>query len=188
MSDSDHSSEEAPRHDSHLAELEAKLEATRAGLEKAHDRIDDLHDDLADERDARRALEAENQELREEIERLDARTDLLRLVEDSDDMTGEQRSVALLQHLRRAAEHERDRGRAAKASVNREEAEEALHYPDVDRTTIYDDLRRAVRLVGNEDVVTYVSDSGGESRLRLNLEAGDLPKDVVGRPTNRGGR
>lgn len=171
-----------------IEELNAKLETFQEGLGNAWDAIDDLEEQLEGEREERRRLQEENERLREEIEQLNARTDLLRLVEDSDEMTGEQRSVALIQNLRRAAEKERDRGREAKSSVNREEAERALHHPDVDRTTIYDDMRRAARLVDNEHVLKYVSGSGGGSRLKLNLEAGDLPHEAVGQHTNNGGR
>ena len=174
--------------DASIEELHAKLESFRDGLENAWESLDSLEAQLTEERAERRRLEAEIEDLRSDVESLDARTDLLRLVEQSDEMTGKQRSVALVQNLRRAAKKERDRGRQAKASVDREEAERALQHPNVDRTTVYDDMRRAARLVGNEDVVTYVSASGGGSRLQLNLEAGDLPNRIVGHRSNNGGR
>ena len=170
-----------------IEDLRAKVDTFRDGLRGAWDAIDDLEEQLDEEREERRRLEDENEELREEIERLHARTDLLRLVENSDQMTGKQRSMTLVQHLKKQAETHRDRGREAKASVNREEAESALQYPDVDRTTLYDDMRRAERLVDNKNVLTYKSASGGGSRLRLNLDAGDLPGDVLG-ATKEGGR
>lgn len=149
---------------------------------KAHsNRFDYLEDKLEDARGEREALRAEvkelheeNEALREELNQLDERTDLLQLVQSSDELTAEQRSVALVQHLRRAAERQRDRGRDAKASVTRREAERALQFPDVDRTTIYTDMRRAVKLVGDENLLWYVGTSGGESRLKLNLESGEL--------------
>jgi len=149
-------------------------------MQALEDELDDVRDERDELRDDVHDLQEENEELREEIDRLHARTDLLNLVENSDDMTGKQRSVTLIQHLKKKAETQRDRGRDAKASVNREEAESALQYPDVDRTTLYDDMRRAERLVGNKNVLTYDSATGGDSRLKLNLEAGDLPQDVVG--------
>ena len=156
-----------------VEELEARVDALSKGLAAARESDDELKDDL-------RRLQEENDELREEIERLDARTDLLKLVDNSDDMTGQQRSITLIQNLHRAALKERDRGRSAKASVNREEAETALQHPDVDRTTTYDDMRRAVRLVGDEQLLKYSTATGGESRLKLNLEAGNLPNEIVG--------
>jgi hypothetical protein len=72
--------------------------------------------------------------------------------------------------------------------VTRQEAEAALHHPDVDRTTIYDDMRRAVRLVDNKNVLWYESSSGGASRLKLDLEAGELPAGIIGQDTNHGRR
>ena len=170
-----------------IEELEAKLETFQEGLGNAWEAIDDLEEQLEEEREERRRLEEENEDLQEEIERLDARTDLLSLVENSDEMTAKQRRIALIQHLKKAAEKERERGRDAKASVNKDEAEAALQYPDIDRTTVYDDLRKAPHLVGKKSVLWYESSSGGESRLKLNLEKGDLPGDVVGHARRNGG-
>lgn len=118
---------------------------------------------------------------------MDARTDLLSLVENSDEITAKQRRIALIQHLKKAAEKERERGRDAKASLNKKEAEAALKYPDIDRTTFYDDLRKAPSLVGKKDVLWYESNSGGESRMKLNLENGELPGNVVGHRRRNGG-
>jgi len=165
-----------------------------ARLEAHSTRIEALEDERAEVRKEREALRGEVEELRQEkedlraeIERLDARTDLLSLVGNSDEMTAKQRRIALIQHLKKAAEKERERGRDAKASMNKEEAEAALKYPDIDRTTFYDDLRKAPRLVGKNDVLWYESSSGGESRLKLNLENGGLPGDVVGHRRRNGG-
>lgn len=170
-----------------LRTIAARLEAHSKRIES----LEDERDEVRKERDALRGeveeLRQENEDLRAEIERLDARTDLLSFVENSDEMTAKQRRIALIQHLKKAAEKERERGRDAKASMNKEEAEAALKYPDIDRTTFYDDLRKAPRLVGMNDVLWYESNSGGESRLKLNLENGDLPGDVVGHPRRNGG-
>jgi predicted RNase H-like nuclease (RuvC/YqgF family) len=170
-----------------LRTIAARLEAHSKRIES----LEDEREDVRKEHDALRGevegLQQENKDLRAEIERLDARTDLLSLVENSDEMTAKQRRIALIQHLKKAAEKERERGRDAKASMNKEEAEAALKYPDIDRTTFYDDLRKAPRLIGMNDVLWYESNSGGESRLKLNLENGDLPGDVVGHPRRNGG-
>jgi predicted nuclease with TOPRIM domain len=136
------------------------------------DRVEELEAE-ADEKDTRiRDLEAE-------VRRLEARTDLIRVVEQADDMTGKQRSITLLQHLQKAAQRNSDNDDAVtgdgRASVTREQAEIALQHPDVDRTTIYDDMRRAVRLVGDEDVCYYDSDRDGGSQLVLDVTNGDLP-------------
>ena len=170
-----------------LRHIVARMEAHTTWI----DALEDERDDARKERDALRGeveeFQQENEDLRAEIERLDARTDLLSFVETSDEMTAKQRRIALIQHLKKAAEKERERGRDAKASMNKEEAEAALKYPDIDRTTFYDDLRKAPRLVGKKDVLWYKSNSGGESRLKMNLENGDLPGDVVGHRRRNGG-
>jgi regulator of replication initiation timing len=178
--------EESEKRDGQTRELLARVDALSQ-------QVDSLRDQLRDAEAEREALQndvaelrEENEDLRGEIERLDARTDLLDVLEEVDSMDGRQRSVALIQHLRRAAERQRERGRPAKASVNRDEAESALQYPDVERTTIYRDMNRAARLVGDESVLRYDSDTGGDSRLRLNLEDGNLPGSVAGKRIDGG--
>ncbi|MFD1601084.1 hypothetical protein [Halobellus rarus] len=168
-----------------LTELEGQLKALQQGHNNAWDAIEDLQDQMQEIRAEQRRIQEGQTDLQASIEQIDTRTDLLRLVESSDEMSGKQRSVALIQHLRRAAMRERERGRTAKASLNREEAERALQYPAIDRTTVYTDMDRAERLVGDRDVLWYESNSSGRSRLKLNLEAGDLPTEVVGQ---HGGR
>lgn len=110
------------------------------------------------------------QDLRDELARVNQRTDLLRLVENADELSPQQRSAALLQHLQQAAEREQTRGRTPQHSLTRDQADEALHHPDVDRTTIYTDMQRAARLVDDPDLVWYGEDDSGETRLFINLE------------------
>lgn len=105
-------------------------------------------------------------ELEKKVAELDDRTDMLRLVEDSDQLSGKERSAALLQHLQREARNSSGEDRTA---VTRERAEEVLHYPDIDRTTYYTDFKRCVRLVGDEDICWYESSSNG-ARLVLDLD------------------
>lgn len=162
-----------------LDELEGQLNALQQGHDNAWDAIEDLQDELQEVRTEQRRLQEDQDDLHDAVDHIDSRTDLLRLVENSDEMSGKQRSVALIQHLRGAAMRERERGRAAKVSINREEAERALQYPDVDRTTIYTDMDRAERLVGDKEILWYESGSGGDSRLKLNLEVGELPTKLT---------
>lgn len=165
-----------------------RLDALSTQTENLREGLREAREDRAELREEVESLRSENAELRSELERLDARTDLLELVESADSMDADQRATTLVQHLQRAAERQRERGGLARASVNRKEAEAALHHPDVDRTTIYDDMRRAVRFVGNEDVLWYESDTGGESRLKLDLEDGELPSGITGQSNDHGGR
>jgi len=157
-----------------LEDIEARLEAHSKRLESLEEELDGVREERDALRNEVEDLEEENEELREEIEELDARTDLLRLVENNDEMDAEQYAAALVQHLKQAAERARDRGREGKASVDREEAEAALKYPDVKRTTIYKYMRDAVDLVGDEELLWYESNGYGQTRLKINLEKGEI--------------
>lgn len=142
-------------------------------LEEAKEQAEAERDEAREERD----------ELRGRVDELDTRTDMLHLVEHADDMTPKQRSMALIQHLHRAAKREDERGRKSTASVNRDEAEAALHHPDVHRTTIYEDMDRAIRLVDNRNVLHYYRHDG-EKRLKLSLEAGNVPPALLNGDAN----
>jgi len=162
-----------PVSDERFEQLERKLQVALDGLRDRAEEIEALEAQLEAKDDRIDQLEAR-------VEEIDSRTDLMRVIEQSDDMTAKQRSVALLQHLQRAAEKQATDGSVnsgAKSSVTREQAEIALQHPDVDRTTIYTDMQRAARLVGDEDVCWYDSDSDGGSRLWLDLDAGKLPAE-----------
>lgn len=161
-----------------LNDLEAALEKASGRLDAQSKQIDDLREELGEERDARRALQQELresretiEELREEISRIDERTDLLELVDDADQLDGEQRAAVLIQHLHKKAKARERRDEPASAVIDRSGAEEALHFPEeLDRTTFYKDMDRAERLVGDTDLLKY---SNGE--LCLDLEEGALP-------------
>lgn len=167
-----------------LGVLEARLDAHTKRMDAIEDDLaetrkerDDLRDDVAD-------LQEENAELREEIERLHARTDLLNLVEDSDELTAKQRQTVLIQNLKRAAEKEEERGRKPKASLSPDEAEAALNHPYDDETHVYRDLKRAAKLLGNEEILWYDSSGYGNTRLKIDLTKGDVPASITGRTEN----
>ncbi|WP_236035439.1 hypothetical protein [Haloarcula rubra] len=157
--------------------LETTVQALEARLDALSTQVSGLREELHDERDVREELEEELaardervDELEAEVARLDARTDILEVVENADKMSGKQRAVTLVQHLHRAAKARERRDEPPAATVDRDEAEEALHYPNIDRTTIYRDMERAARLI-NGRALQY---ENGE--LRLDLDAGSLPR------------
>jgi len=124
-------------------------------------------------------LESENERLRERVGDIDARTDMLQLVEEVDGMTAEQRSISILQHMHRRLQR-RDTDRVA---LTREQVEECLHYPGLDRSTFYTDMRRCERLVGDEELCYYAGDGVGsrdEAAVVLDLERGELPAQYRG--------
>ncbi|WP_246391739.1 hypothetical protein [Halosimplex pelagicum] len=150
--------------------LDARLEALSRQVSSLREQLDDEREQRAELEDQLAARDERIHDLEEEVARLDARTDILEVVETADKMTGKQRTVTLVQHLHRAAKARERRDEPAAATVDRDEAEEALHFPDIDRTTVYRDMERAARLVDGS-VLCY---ENGE--LILDLEAGDLPR------------
>jgi septal ring factor EnvC (AmiA/AmiB activator) len=157
--------------------LETTVQALESRLDALSTQVSGLREELHEERDERAELEdaladrdERIDELEAEIARLDARTDILEVVENADKMTGKQRAVTLVQHLHRAAKARERRDEPPAATVDRDEAEEALHFPDIDRTTIYRDMERAARLIDGS-ALRY---ENGE--LRLDLDAGSVPR------------
>lgn len=145
-----------------ILEFESRLDALSTQVSSLRDHLEQAQIERTELREEIEQLRAEKAALQRQTEQLDARTDLLELVKNADTVDGEQRSIALIQHLKRAAEQKRQRDQTARASVTHQEAKIALHHPDVDRTTIYDDMRRAARLVGDKHVLWYDSSSGGK--------------------------
>lgn len=135
-----------------------RLEAELEGLE---DRLSSQVDDLVTR-----------------VNEIDERTKLLQLVEQSDELTAEERSKTLLTHMqRRIARQDSNR-----TFLTRDQAEEALHYPDLDRTTFYSDMQRCERLVGDRNVCWYVSarDSQiGEAQIYLDLSETSLHNNLT---------
>ena len=157
--------------------LESTVQELSARMDALSKQVSGLREELHDEREVREKLEDELEardqridELEAEVGRLDARTDILEVVENADKMSGKQRAVTLVQHLHRAAKARERRDEPPAATVDRDEAEEALHFPDIDRTTIYRDMERAARLIDGK-ALQY---RNGE--LRLDLDAGTLPR------------
>lgn len=156
--------------DPHSGTDETTIQDVVSRVDALSRQLDAVREELEAEREKRRERDEEIADLKEEVEELDARTNILEIVDDVDEMDARQRAVTLVTHLHRSALARERRGEPAKASVNRDQAEEALHFPDVERTTIYRDMERAARILGNDDLLEY--DAG---ELRLDLEAGDLP-------------
>lgn len=161
---------------SRIDNLEETLQVALTKISQLNDRVDELEGE-------RERLSQENHQLKHRVADLEGRTDLLRVVENSDELTGKQRSITLLQHLQKAAQNSGgnvdDPTSSQQASVTREQAEIALQHPDVDRTTIYTDMQRAARLVGDEAVCWYDTGESG-AQLFLDLEAGSLPAEFGG--------
>lgn len=133
------------------------------------------------------------EQLAERVDDLDARTDIMQLVDDTDDLSGKARSLRLLQHMqRKATRQEMDR-----IALTHPQAEKALHYPDLDRTTIYTDMRRCAKLIGDQEIAWYETAGEGNldeacivlnyDRFQTAADAGELPADVVDSTDSNGG-
>lgn len=138
----------------------------RLGQEEAkrHAEIESLREELTAEREAR-------QDLAERVAELEDATDLLRLVDRVDAADGPMRSAALLQHLRRKVKRRQRDGNDPVAEVDREAAKEALHHPNIHRTTLYSDMERVAGWFNN-GVCRYAD---GRLRLDLTDTRGELP-------------
>lgn len=139
-------SESAARTDPKRVDALANMVAT------LREELRDVREELGDVREAHERERERRKRLEERVDDLDGRTDLLQLVEAADDADGVQRSVALLMDAKRTIEASDD---AHRVEYDHDDADAALHRPDVDRTTIYADMERAARLVGDEDVAHY---------------------------------
>jgi hypothetical protein len=127
-------------------------EGVRNAMQALRRQIQRLEEELEELRDENARLQAEIERESRRNDELDARTNLIDLVEASDDADGRQRSVALLQHCSNKLDADEDTQRVV---LDHDDADDALHYPDVERTTIYRDMDRAARFVGDEDVAHY---------------------------------
>jgi len=164
-----------------LQTIAARLDAHTKFMENLKDELEDVREERDALRNEVEDLRQENEDLRQEIENLDARTDLLRLVQNSDDMPAKQRQAALIQNLKEAAERERDRSRDPKASLTPDQAEAALGHPYEDESHVYRDMKRAAEILGDEDVLWYENAGYGKTRLKIDLTKGTVPGAITGR-------
>lgn len=138
--------------------------------------VEQLMAEIAELEERVAALEADRErvaDLEQQVAELDTRTDLLRLIDEADGLDGRQRSTALIQHCIREIQQS---PRLEQVTINRDGAEQALHHPDVDRTTIYSDMERCERLVGDTSRCRYEAASDGttdEAALTIDLRGTD---------------
>jgi hypothetical protein len=125
------------------------------------DRVAEFVDELA-------SIRTRIRELENRVDEVEQRTQLLHV---SDTLTNDAtaRRVAILQHLETKARRTDGENRAA---VDTGEARTALNHPNVDRTTITNDLREAPKLVGDTDVCWY-----DDGQLHVDLTCSGLGVD-----------
>lgn len=148
-------------------------------LEDKLDRKDERIDELEREVDA---LESENEELWKKLGELDGRTDMLRVLDESETASAAQMRARILQHMWQMVKEETGDDRVY--AMDRDKTEEILHNPDVDRTTINRWMETAAEKVGDETVCYYEGGqpgpSGRAARIVLDLrEQPSLPESVT---------
>ena len=151
-----------------------KLDDLRGVIQSAHSRIEDLRQELEEERELRQQAMHRVDELEERVQELDQRTDLLSLLNQQQTINGGQAQAALVQHIWQKAKRREEMGKRPTASLDREAAQEALHHPDVHRTTINKWMERAADRVDGK-ILQY---DGGVLKVNLQVD-GDLPTEFV---------
>jgi len=141
--------------------------------------LDELMSDLVALEDRLEVVEDQQEtiaELRDRVERLEDRTDMLRFIEEAGQTSADQRRAALWQHCARMA-----RGNSGRYVIDRDGVEEALHRPDVHRTTLYEDMRAVAENVAHDEIARYVPAKEAETNqaeLRVNLTGIDQSVDA----------
>jgi hypothetical protein len=139
-----------------MSESEGLVENLISDLVALEERLDAVEDELQQLND-----------LRERVERLEDRTDMLRFIEEAGQTSADQRRAALWQHCARMA-----RGNGGTYVIDRDGVEEALHRPDVHRTTLYEDMRSVADNTAREEIARYVPARDAETNqaeLRIDL-------------------
>lgn len=155
-------------------DIRQRAEQADALAKRALDLVNEQNERIDD-------LEAENEALRQRVEELEEATSLVSQVNESRALDVDDRAVICLQTLAN------DAGRDGKATMTVSEGWSTLGR-EFDRTRMYDVLRRAVSLVGDDDVCWFQKESRGSqppSRLILDRSAGDLPETAAGKPLRR---
>lgn len=152
-------------------------------------RVRDQYEEKLAARDERIAeLEAELEHLRDEVDTVSDQTEVLQLGRKASALKPDERAAVVLQTLYNEARKRGDRNNdePASAAMDAGEAVKTLG-GSIHRTQVYGDhgvFQRAVDLVDDEDVCWVKKESRASSkntRLIVDLEAGDLPTTAAGR-------
>lgn len=172
-----------------VAWVENHNEGARAVAKQAMQRVNELEEELEERRTRDTNLVEQIQALERELEDLRERTQLLQAIQHAGALKKDQRVAVLLQTLyNKAKRHEREESGSARATADINAYRNALG-GDVDDSYFYRDAEAAVELVGDSDVLEFKKESPGarkNSRLILDLGAGDLPAIIAGREIGEG--
>lgn len=162
--------------------VQEETEKAVALAKRALQRCNELEDRIE-------SLAAENRELRDENDRLkqrladvEERDSIADTVIDGKRLKVDERAAVCVQTLANTAYRRKRRGERAAATMDYNEADKALG-GELDRRQLLDALERAGELV-DSDAVTYKPEprhTQKNSRLIVDLQAGELPSTVAGR-------
>lgn len=161
-----------------IAELEARIDDAVYLAKRSQQEASDLREEL-EKKDQR------IDELESEVEALRDRDKLLQHVHKKSASSVDERAAILIRKLNNEAIAKQEDGREGTASFTISDARTALRRDNIDvqREKLYYTFEKAEDLVDNEDVLDYKKEprtAEKNSRLRLDLEAGDLPAMVGG--------
>lgn len=167
--------------DEEIEQLRKELRDVRHTAEFAVEIAKDAENVVQDLSDRVDQLEAENDELRQRLEKHEDSDAFLQNAQKKGASTGVQRSAIILQTLAMRA---RGRG-SSRSEMTADGCETALNAvgESVDRTSTYDILRRAARLIDDDDTVWFQKEPRSAqkpSRLIMDLSDGYLPAMVKG--------
>ncbi|MFW5905630.1 MAG: hypothetical protein ACOCUO_02160 [archaeon] len=168
-----------------------RMQASKIKIEDLEDKVERKDERIADLEREVKALEDENEELWKRLGELDGRTDMLRVLDESETASAAQMRARILQHMWQMVKGESGDDRVY--AMDRDKTEEILHNPDVDRTTINRWMETAAEKVGDENVCYYEGGQPGPSgrgaRIVLDLrDQPSLPESVNGVMNNAHGR
>jgi hypothetical protein len=167
-----------------LDDIAESADAALGIARRALDKINDLEDDVD-------RLEDELEDAEAELDALRERTDLVQAVQKASNLKPEERAVVCIQTLYNRANARQDVGEPPLAEMTARQAITALG-GSINRTAVYRTFETADDLLSDipDDVFEYRTEdrsSAEKSRLRLNLDAGDLPSVVAGHDIVVGG-
>lgn len=161
--------------------------------QRALKRVRELEADLADAHERIDGLKAENQRLRAELQEIDERTGLMEAVSDASSMQIETRAAICIQTLVNEASSVAGEDLPT-AAMDWREGKKALG-GGINRTSVYDTFEKAEELVdaqlGDDQRVVQFKREGRSSqknsRLAVDLSAGDLPRKIADKEIRAGG-
>jgi len=168
-----------------VEELQTEVADAKRLAQRAQDRLLDAREREQAQQERIADLEATVEDVEQELAAVRERTDLLQTVKRASSMQIDERAAVLIQTLYNEAYANKQsdvESRRPKAAMDYNAAKKALG-GSVARATILRTFEKAEELVDNPELMKKVKEdrsSARNTRLRLNLEGGDLPAQIAG--------